>query len=49
MDFNNKDFKVTDGKQILDVVLPLKGNWNITATYKVGDDVGYFYIKSNAI
>lgn len=49
MDFNNKDFTVADGKQILDFDLPLKGNWNITATYKVGDDVGYFYIKSNAI
>jgi len=39
MDFNEKEFKVN---------LPLKGNWNITGQVKVADDIGYFYIKSNA-
>ncbi|WP_421715914.1 hypothetical protein [Arcobacter arenosus] len=39
MDFNEKQFKVD---------LPLKGNWNITGQVKVADDIGYFYIKSNA-
>lgn len=49
MDFLNKDFKVENGKNILELDLPLKGNWNITATFKVNDDIGYLYIKSNAI
>jgi hypothetical protein len=47
--FSNKDFKVIDGKYNLDVKLPLKGNWNITATFKIGSDTGYFYLKSNAV
>ncbi len=39
IDFDEKQFKVD---------LPLKGNWNITGQVKVSDDIGYFYIKSNA-
>lgn len=49
MDFMNKDFKIVDEKYDLDVKLPLKGNWNITATFKIENDIGYLYIKSNAI
>ncbi len=49
MDFFNKNFKSLDGNNILDFDLPLKGNWNITATFTVGDNTGYLYIKSNAI
>ena len=49
MDFTSKDFKLNEGSYNLDVNLPLKGNWNITATFKVANDTGYFYIKSNAI
>ncbi len=51
MDFTNKDFRPVDKKRtrLLEFDLPLKGNWNITATFTIGDDVGYFYIKSNAI
>ncbi len=48
-DFFNKDFKKENGENILDFNLALKGNWNITATFKVGDNTGYLYIKSNAI
>lgn len=33
----------------LNTNLPLKGNWNITGQVKIGNDIGYFYIKSNAI
>ncbi len=49
MDFENKDFKMIDNAYVLNTKLPLKGNWNITATFKIGNDVGYLYIKSNAI
>ena len=49
MDFVKKDFKNENGKEILDFKLPLKGNWNITGQFIVGNDIGYFYIKSNAI
>lgn len=49
MDFTNKDFKLTDDGYLLDTNLPLKGNWNATGSFKVGDYIGYFYIKSNAI
>ncbi len=49
MDFTSKDFVILNGKKVLDFILPLKGNWNITATFKVADEVGYLYIKSNVI
>ncbi len=49
MDFTTEDFTTFEEKRVLTIKLPLKGNWNITATFKIGDDVGYFYIKSNAI
>jgi hypothetical protein len=49
MDFINKDFVLTDDKYNLNVELPLKGNWNITGTFKIGSDIGYLFIKSNAI
>ena len=49
MDFTNNDFKTENGINSLNVDLPLKGNWNITGQFKVGSDIGYFYIKSNAI
>ncbi len=49
MDFMSKDFKENVSKYNLDVDLPFKGNWNITAKFKIGEDTGYFYIKSNAI
>ncbi len=49
MDFINKDFVQNDSNYSLDVDLPLKGNWNITGTFKIGSDIGYLYIKSNAI
>ena len=49
MDFENKDFNLTNAGYQLDVELPLKGNWNATGSFKVDDNIGYFYIKSNAI
>lgn len=49
MDFTSENFKIDNGIHNLDVNLPLKGNWNITATFKIDNDVGYLYIKSNAI
>lgn len=49
MDFTNEDFKLVNNKYNLEVNLPLKGNWNITGTFKIGSDVGYLFIKSNAI
>lgn len=48
-DFTNKDAQKIEASYLLDIDLPLKGNWNITATFKVNEDIGYFYIKSNAI
>lgn len=48
MDFTNENFKNIKGLKVLNANLPLKGNWNITATFKVANDTGYLYIKSNA-
>lgn len=49
MDFTSENFVNENGKKVLNVELPLKGNWNVTATFKVANDTGYLYIKSNAI
>lgn len=49
MDFTKKDFILEESTHLLNVELPLKGNWNITGQVKIGSDIGYFYLKSNAI
>lgn len=49
MDFMSKDFKEDKNKYNLTVDLPLEGNWNVTARFKIKQNIGYFYIKSNAI
>lgn len=49
MDFTEESFKTEEGINSLKVDLPLKGNWNITGQIIIGKDIGYFYIKSNAI
>lgn len=49
LDFTKKDFTLEDNSNILNVDLPLKGNWNITGQVQIGSDIGYFYLKSNAI
>jgi len=49
MDFTEEDFKSEKGINTLITDLPFKGNWNITGQITVGKDIGYFYIKSNAI
>ena len=49
MDFTEDSFTELEGLNSLLVDLPLKGNWNITGQIIVGNDIGYFYIKSNAI
>lgn len=47
--YSNEDIKYLDGKYSLDFTLPLKGNWNITGTFKIGDNIGYLFIKSDAV
>lgn len=49
MDFTEENFKTLKGINTINVDLPLKGNWNITGQIIVGNNIGYFYIKSNAI
>ncbi|WP_072679828.1 hypothetical protein [Arcobacter sp. LA11] len=49
MDFTNKEFEFIDNKFNIEVELPLKGNWNITGNFKIANDTGYLFIKSNAI
>ncbi len=49
MDFTNKEFILSNSKFNAEVDLPLKGNWNVTGSFKVGGDIGYLFIKSNAI
>lgn len=48
MDFDDVQFQADNGIRRMMFNLPLKGNWNITATFTIDKDVGYFYIKSNA-
>jgi len=49
LDFTNEDFIFENGVYENKFKLPFKGNWNITGTFKIGNDTGYFFIKSNAI
>lgn len=49
MDFFNDSFKNNNNAYSVNFELPLKGNWNITGNFQVGEDKGYFYIKTNAI
>lgn len=49
MDFTNSEFILSNSKFNVEVDLPLKGNWNITGSFKIGSDTGYLFIKSNAI
>lgn len=49
MDFTNNEFTLTNSKFNVEVDLPLKGNWNVTGSFKIGSDIGYLFIKSNAI
>lgn len=49
MDFTEENFNTKKGINALNVDLGLKGNWNITGQIIIGNDIGYFYIKSNAI
>lgn len=49
MDFTDNEFKSSNNKFDLEVDLPLKGNWNVTGNFKIGSDMGYIFIKSNAI
>ena len=49
VDLSNKDFTKDENGYKLNIDLPFKGNWNITGKIFVGEDAGYFYIKSNAI
>ncbi len=49
MDFIEEDFSLENGKYTKLVSLPLKGNWNVTGNFSIGEDTGYFYLKSDAI
>lgn len=49
IDLASEDFTFKNNKYFTDVKLALKGNWNITGTFEIGSDVGYLFIKSNAI
>ncbi|MCP4971267.1 MAG: hypothetical protein GY932_11840 [Arcobacter sp.] len=49
MDFTTKDFIFMNDKYSIKIDLPLKGNWNVTATFKIGKEIGYLFIKSDAI
>lgn len=49
VDLLNKDFSKNENGYDVSIVLPFKGNWNITGKIALGSDIGYFYIKSNAI
>lgn len=49
IDFKTLDFKKDNGNYSVNIDLPVKGNWNITGQIKINNDIGYFYIKSNAI
>lgn len=49
IDFSNNDFQFENNIYKYKFEIPFKGNWNITGTFKIGKDIGYFYLKSNAI
>ncbi len=48
IDLTNKEFIFKNNKYSSTIELPLKGNWNITGTFEIDKDIGYFYLKSNA-
>ena len=44
INISNKESKATS----FDFNVPNPGNWNLTGTIDIGNDKGYFFIKSNA-
>jgi len=49
VNLNSKNFTYSNDLHKAVFELPYKGNWNITGRFKVNKDLGYFFIKSNAI
>ncbi len=49
IEFNNDKQSSTNINSKFEFKLPYKGNWNISGVFKVKNDTGYFFIKSNAI
>ncbi len=49
IEFNNDNINSINGNSKFEFKLPLKGNWNISGVFKVKNDTGYFFVKSNAI
>jgi hypothetical protein len=48
-DNNNIEFNNENKNSKFEFELPLKGNWNISGVFKIKNDTGYFFVKSNAI
>ncbi len=48
MNLTNTNFIYKNNAHTADFNLPLKGNWNLIAKFKINTDKAYFYIKSNA-
>lgn len=49
INLSSDKFTFNNGEYISSFTLPYKGNWNITGRFTIDQDIGYFYIKSNAI
>lgn len=49
LELKTEDFKAENGNYKTSFDLPLKGNWNIIASFNIDETTGYFYIKSDAI
>ncbi|NOZ90862.1 MAG: hypothetical protein GXO60_06230 [Epsilonproteobacteria bacterium] len=46
-DLDIKSFEFQDGKYKTIAMVPIKGHWNLTGKISVGNQVGYFFIKTN--
>ena len=46
-DLEIKSFDFKDGFYINSFKVPIKGHWNLTGKISIGDDIGYFFIKTD--
>ena len=42
------DFNKENSKYGTNIEITKESNWNVTGTFKIGEDIGYIYIKTNA-
>ncbi|RXJ68827.1 hypothetical protein CRV08_05160 [Halarcobacter ebronensis] len=49
VNLTSTEFTFNNGEYLAKFPLPYKGNWNITGKFSIDQNIGYFYIKSNAI